>query len=66
VSHYLVCELEAVCIDRPKDLLFKTTTADELYDIASLELDHTKLNLMAEAFAKAIMNTQKQKQFKDA
>ncbi|MBK2345933.1 hypothetical protein IBE10_03150 [Francisella tularensis subsp. novicida] len=66
VAHYLVCELEAVCIDIPKDLLSKTTTADELYDIASLEIDHTKLNLMAEAFAKAIMSTQKQKRLKDA
>lgn len=54
VAHYLVCELEAVCIDIPKDLLSKTTTADGHYDIANLEVDRHKLASMADAFAKAV------------
>ncbi|APC92305.1 hypothetical protein BBG19_1579 [Francisella sp. MA067296] len=61
VAHYLVCELETVCIDIPKDLLSKTTTDDEYYDIANLEIDQNKLILIAEAFAKAIVSMQKQK-----
>ncbi|ASG68769.1 hypothetical protein fh0823_18730 [Francisella halioticida] len=67
VAHYLVCELETVCIDIPKDLLSKITTADnEKYDIANLEVDQKKLISMAEAFAKAIAGTCKQKQLKGA
>ena len=53
-----------MCIDIPKDLLSKTTTDDENYDIARLEVDQNKLILMVEAFAKAIVITQKQKQLK--
>lgn len=29
VAHYLVCELETVCIDIPKDLISKVTTDDK-------------------------------------
>ncbi|API87519.1 hypothetical protein [Francisella uliginis] len=66
VAHYLVCELETVCIDIPKDLVSKITTDDEKYDIANLEVDQKKLISMAEAFAKAIASTRKQKQLKGA
>lgn len=66
VAHYLVCELETVCIDIPKDLLSKVTTDDQQYDIANLEVDKKKLQTMAEAFAKAVASTRKQQQLKGA
>ncbi|QIW10861.1 hypothetical protein [Francisella sp. LA112445] len=66
VAHYLVCELETVCIDIPKDLISKVTTDDEEYDIANLEVDKNKLLTMAEAFAKAVADTRKQQQLKGA
>ncbi|GAB4221921.1 MAG: hypothetical protein Kow0076_1610 [Francisella sp.] len=59
VAHYLVCELGTVCVDIPKDLLSKVTTNDENYDIAKLEIDRVKLNIMARAFAKAVVNVKK-------
>ncbi|MED7788171.1 hypothetical protein [Francisella sp. 19X1-34] len=66
VAHYLVCELETVCIDIPKDLISKVTTDDEKYDIANLEVDENKLLTMADAFAKAVADTRKQQQLKGA
>ena len=54
VAHYLVCELNCVCIDIPKDLLSVTTTDDEEYDIANLALDNDKVDSMADMFARAV------------
>ncbi len=54
VAHYLVCELNCVCIDIPKDLLSVTTTDDEGYDIANLAIDEEKVDSMADMFARAV------------
>ncbi|AJC48244.1 hypothetical protein IB642_01865 [Allofrancisella guangzhouensis] len=56
VAHYLVCELNTVCVDIPKDLLSVTTTEDNDYNIAKLKVDQSKLALMAELFATAVVN----------
>lgn len=66
VAHYLVCELQTVCIDIPKDILSKTTTVDENYDIARLEIDRKKLDSVANIFAKAVADTRRLQQLKGA
>jgi hypothetical protein len=66
VAHYLVCELQTVCIDIPKDILSKTTTVDENYDIARLEIDREKLDSVANIFAKAVADTRRLQQLKGA
>lgn len=55
VAHYLVCELSAVCIDIPKDLISSITTADKDYDLARLDVDRNKLRLMADVFAQSVI-----------
>ncbi|QLE78970.1 hypothetical protein FLM55_04165 [Francisella sp. Scap27] len=55
VAHYLVCELSAVCIDIPKDLVSRVTTEDEDYDIANLEIDDGKLEIMASIFTSSVV-----------
>lgn len=65
-AHYLVCELETVCIDIPKDILSKVTTDDSDYDIAKLEVDRDKLDSVATIFVEAIANTRDLQQLKGA
>lgn len=65
-AHYLVCELETVCMDIPKDILSKITTDSEEYDIAKLEVDDKKIEFVANAFAKAVAGARDLKQLKDA
>nr|WP_235261363.1 hypothetical protein [Francisella sp. FSC1006] len=65
-AHYLVCELETVCIDIPKDILSKLTTDDKNYDISKLEVDKDKLDKVSNIFASAIANTRELKQQKGA
>ncbi|QIV94025.1 hypothetical protein [Allofrancisella frigidaquae] len=56
VAHYLVSELNTVCVDIPKDLLSVTTTDNDNYNIAELTVDNSKLKLIVEAFAKALVD----------